>query len=780
LIGIAVIISSCAGEGSAGGRRFSPAKSSDHSLTKFNDNSLASGGDGDGLVSARSKPAGKQLMFEYGPMTAEASGDDARSPPMARGARDRALAAVAVAQRHKAFLLGCALACALLGFVASKALTPRYVAVTQIYIDPGALPGQAKDVPAPGQDSNGFINYVESQSLIVASRAVLERVVANEKLDADPSYYGGWRFPPFFGSSSVPLDPATAAAAVLGSRIQVKRPERTFIIDLSVSDRDPIKAAELANATARAYIDVSSSWQSDASRQAEVSLAGRLEVLRKRVLDAEKKVEDFKVANGLVGTRDLLVTEQQLRDVNGQVMVARAKAAEAQARLDQIENAHRRGGDVAAIASQINSASLSALRAQQALARQRLADLTGQLGPRHPQVIDAEAQVRAADAAVDAELTRFAQSQRIEFESAKQLEASLSFQLDDLKAQSNANGQSSIGLRDLEREADAARSVYELFVTRSRDAGEIQRVEPSRTRIISLATAPKSRAFPPSGALMATVGLLLGLGLGVAGSLARERRAVAAPPDASAAEQEREANGATVRPAATFAITPRSRLETAQRTQSLDWLDLTGLGFPALPADADSAEFDAILDALGVDEGLGQGSRPILAVAVVGSNGHGLRTSLAINLALCAAWRGVHVALVDAAERNAKLTRAIRHAAQTPILDQGAFYLAANRVVVALPKGFDAEIGRMRPDELLQSLTRLRDEAVELIICDGPDPGEGGAARILGLIDEIVAFEETPGDDGAQSLWRALADAGVTARALVRFDAVRPAQQKRA
>ncbi len=199
-----------------------------------------------------------------------------------------------------------------------------------------------------------------------------------------------------------------------------------------------------------------------------------------------------------------------------------------------------------------------------------------------------------------------------------------------------------------------------------------------------------------------------------------------------------------------------------------------------MPADADGAEFDAILDALGLDDGPRQGSRRVRAFAVAGSNGDGLRTALAINLALCAARRGVHVALIDAAERNAKLTRAIRHAAQTPILNQGAFYLAANRVLLALPKGFDAEIGRMRPDELLQSLTRLRDEAIELIICDGPDPGDRGAARILGLVDEVVAFEETPGDDGAQSLWRALADAGVTARALVRFDAVRPAQQKRA
>ena len=719
-------------------------------------------------------------MFEYGPIAAETSGADARTPLPASSVRERALAAAAVAERHKAVILVCALAFALLGFIASKALTPRYVAVTQIYVDPGALPGESKDVLAPGQDSNGFINYVESQSLIITSRAVLERVVANEKLDADHGFAGGWRFPSFFASSAGPFDPAAAAVAALESRIQVKRPERTFIIDLSVSDRDPVKAAELANATAQAYMDVSSSWQADASRQTEGSLAGGIVALRKRVLDAERKVEDFKADNGLVGTRDLLVTEQQLRDMNAQMMVARSKEAEARARLDQIEKARQSGGDVAALASEINSASLSALRGQQALARQRLAYLTGELGSRHPQVIDAKAQVGAADAAVDAELTRFAESQRIEYQSAKQLEASLGRQLDELKEQTNANGQSSVGLRDLEREADAARSVYELFVTRSRNAGEILRIESTRSRIVSLATAPKSRAFPPSGTLMAAFGLLIGLGLGIVGSLARDRLVVTPPPEVPDPTPKRAADDASARPAATFTITRRSRLETTQRSQFLDRLDLAGLGFPALPADADSGEFEAILHVLGVDERLHEGAQPALTIAIVGPNGDGLRTSLAINLTLCAARRGSHVALIDAAEHDAKLTRAVRRAAKTPVLNQGAFYLAANRIVLALPQAFDAEIGQMRPDELLHSLTRLEDEAFELIICDGPDANDGDAARIFGLVDEVVAIDETPGQEGSQSLRQALADAGVVARALVRYDAARPQQRMRA
>jgi uncharacterized protein involved in exopolysaccharide biosynthesis len=720
--------------------------------------------------------AGFETMFEYGPPAGVSSDGDARPLNPGAGVLERARLAMRIARRQQALILGCALACALAGYGASKLLTPRYVATTQIYIDPGNLPGADKDALAPGQDSNGFINYVESQSLIITSRNVLERVVADEKLDADPDFTHASGFPFLTGGPSGAAELADAAAATLGTRIQVKRPERTFIIDLSVSDRDPLKAAELANATARGYIEVLSSLLSDASRRTEASLAGRLVELRKRVLEAEKKVEDFKAENGLVGTRDLLVADQQLRDMNAQIIVARTKAAEARAQLDQIEIDRKGGGGVAAIASQLNSASLTALRTQQAQARQRLADVSGQLGPRHPDVIDAKARVAAADAAVDAELARFARSQRIEYDRARQLEQSLSRQLDALKQQSNENGQSAIGLRDLERQAEGARGVYDLFVTRSRESGEIQQVEPTRTRIISLATAPKSRAWPPSGIVMAVAGLLLGLGLGAAGALARERLIAAPAPSAALEPQTGEASEAPEVPTPTFLISSRSRLESLQWAQPLERLDLAGLGFPVLSSDADSAEFDALLAALG-PFGAARGVRTI---AVVGANDPGLRAALAINLALCAARRGLRGALIDAAERNARLTRAVRHATHTPILGGGPLFRTANNILLALPKATDAGIGRIHADDLHRRIAGLRGEAIELIICEGPNASDPGAARMLALADQAIVCGEAIGRSGADPILAALSEAGLGASAIVRFEAIEQRQKMRA
>ena len=103
-------------------------------------------------------------------------------------------------------------------------------------------------------------------------------------------------------------------------------------------------------------------------------------------------------------------------------------------------------------------------------------------------------------------------------------------------------------------------------------------------------------------------------------------------------------------------------LRIRTRRQSLDRLDLIDLGFPALPDSADAAEFEAVLKAVDFTCPRSRdlpraGSRRRFVLVVAGSNEFGDRTALAINLALTAARGGARVVLLDAAGRNAKLTR---------------------------------------------------------------------------------------------------------------------------
>src|SRR5262249_45396084 len=159
-------------------------------------------------------------------------------------------------------------------------------------------------------------------------------------------------------------------------------------VDLAVTTGDAEKSVAITNAIVRAYIEDQAKARSEAARRATETLSSRLQELRNRVRDAEEAVERYKAQNDIIGASGQLVTEQQLREINNQLMLAGARAGEAKARFEQIMRLQRSGVDPGAIAEAVVSPTVAALRAQYAEVVRREAELSARLGDRHPLVVD--------------------------------------------------------------------------------------------------------------------------------------------------------------------------------------------------------------------------------------------------------------------------------------------------------------------------------------------------------------------------------------------------------
>lgn len=412
-----------------------------------------------------------------------------------------------------------------LAYGASRVMTPRFVSTAQIFVDPRGLQVFDNELTPRQQDSNTAINFVESQARIVTSQSVLSRVIDSERLTEDPEFNGqggaSWAVGLLksFGMGRVGEESLEQrerlALNALYDRVIVRRPERTFVIEVTVRAADPDKAARLANAVAHAYIDSQTAARADAARRATQSLTNRLDELRTRVRSAEERVEDFRRRNGLFGTRTQLVSEQQLTDANTQLAQAQARVSEAQARQEQIQASLRVASQAGALPEAVLSPTIAALRGQQAEARRRLADVQTEFGPRHPVVRNAQAQVSDLDRAITEELGRIAQAARAELDRARSAEAAQRRLVDDLSRQTSDAGQAFVQLRELQREVDVNRNLLQAFLARSRETGELERVDTNNARIITVAQPPRDRVFPPRGVVMAMAGLVLGGGLGV-------------------------------------------------------------------------------------------------------------------------------------------------------------------------------------------------------------------------------------------------------------------------
>jgi uncharacterized protein involved in exopolysaccharide biosynthesis len=259
---------------------------------------------------------------------------------------------LAVLWRGKATLLWTTAASLLIAVMFVLIVPHRYTATTQILIDPTDLHAVGNELTPTNQANDATVLQVESQVRVLTSDSVLQRVVKAEALDKDAEFAGQ--------AAGEGTDSTAAALNALKRSIQVKRAERTYVVDVTVTTREPAKSARIANAIAEAYLQEQTAVRSDAARQVSQSLSSRLTELKDRVRAAEDRVEAFKQRNNILGASGQLVNEQQLTEMNNQLSAARARTAAAKARFDQVQQVQLSKNEFGAFPEAVQSQTITA------------------------------------------------------------------------------------------------------------------------------------------------------------------------------------------------------------------------------------------------------------------------------------------------------------------------------------------------------------------------------------------------------------------------------------
>ena len=131
-------------------------------------------------------------------------------------------------------------------------------------------------------------------------------------------------------------------------------------------------------------------------------------------------------------------------------------------------------------------------------------------------MIEARAQLREAQQQIGGEITRIAEASRIDYERALANETTLANNLATLKQRAVDTGLASVKLRELEREAEASRAVYESFLMRAREIREQEHLDTANVRILADAQPLSGRSWPPRRMLILPALLVIGLFGGIA------------------------------------------------------------------------------------------------------------------------------------------------------------------------------------------------------------------------------------------------------------------------
>lgn len=446
-------------------------------------------------------------------------------------------------RRHRWLIPLTALAIIGLAYFAALAITPKYTSTAKILLQPhreNLFGGETvlKDLSVE-------TSSVDSQILLVSSVNVLRRVVETEQLTED-SEFGGPGKPGIvdtllefigFGSKFEGEQPRTGqrfanpippkllrTISRLEKALEVQRVNRTLVLAVSVTSEDREKAAHLANAIASAYVGDQLDASYEGIKRGSTWLSERLDGLTMQLQKSEEAVALFRKQHNLLSANSSdksTVSEQQLSELNQKLIEVRAESAEKFAKFKQAAEKVSRGENLEAIPEVVRSNLISDLRKQQAEVSRKEADLAAHRGDRHPLVIDARAERRQIDRAIDAEIKRILANLKNDYNIAHAREVSLEKSLTEVTTQTGLDSETGVRLRQLERINDANKALFENMISRAKITQEQSNFQEQEARIISPATVPTAPSFPKKGLIVSLAGVV-GLLLGVGGAVARD------------------------------------------------------------------------------------------------------------------------------------------------------------------------------------------------------------------------------------------------------------------
>jgi polysaccharide biosynthesis transport protein len=417
---------------------------------------------------------------------------------------------------------------------------PTYTAQVQILLgNPRTQFVQQQSlIPDPAVD----LGQIETQLQIIKSRAIAVAVINQLKLADDldlgasshsPSILlarlRSWIAPtsqaPKYGEDQ----PSETAIVIFQSRLTAARASFSNVIEVSYSASNAVRAAEVANAVANAYLTDQQKARVEANRSATNWLHQRLQDLGDQALEAERTVSEYKSNNNIITPDGKPINDQQITDLNGRLVAARSAAADASARVNRYQailganspDSSSIGTLDSAGPDSVSSPIINNLRTQFLELVRREREWSARFGRDHAAVVNLRAKMHDLRSSIQDEVRRLAEASRSELDIAKQRQQEIENQLSTAVSQSRSTNTAELTIRELESRAKELRSMYGTFLQRYMGSMQQESFPVSETRVIYPAATPQSKSKPKTAMALA-LGLFGGIALGIGLGLLRD------------------------------------------------------------------------------------------------------------------------------------------------------------------------------------------------------------------------------------------------------------------
>jgi len=411
-------------------------------------------------------------------------------------------------------------------------ITPIYRAVATLLIEQRA----AKAVSIEeiyGLEGSGS-EYLQTQFELLKSRELAERVVLELRLTEHPEFdprqqpepfldpKGWWadldvrRLLPFTLPEDLEpreADPAEILDQVVdafGNRITVSPVMKTQLVKIHVDMADAQLAAIAANALAKAYIESQLEAKLSMSQTATSWMNSQLTELKYNLQLSEQRLQLFREQENLVDVQGVTtVSAGELSGTGSRLIDARRARAEAESQYRQVSTMRDGGWDrLATVPAVLSDPLVQQFRAAEAMARSKVQEMTRKYGPKYPKMIAAQTELNSATASLKAQVEQVVASIEREYQLALANEQSLQSSFEQNKGEIQDITRKEFELRELQREVDTNRQLYDTFMTRLKETSATQDFDAVNARVVEKAVAPKVPVKPKKSLIVLISGLL--------------------------------------------------------------------------------------------------------------------------------------------------------------------------------------------------------------------------------------------------------------------------------
>ena len=432
-------------------------------------------------------------------------------------------------------------------------------------------------------------------------------------------------------------DPAVRQSVLktLKGNLTVALVPKADIIRIGYSSLSAQLSADIVNKLIQDYIQRSFQTRFESTQRVSVWLSKQLDDLREQVDTAQHNMLDLQKRLGTLGFdashNQIATSLEDLAKAEGLAKLARILA---EARYRTLSES-----DPDTISTSLDATpglqqnALTSLRAVLATAKANYALLSANLGPNHPSVMAAKAEVDELQKQVNAEENRLVTQAKQAFLLSQSNEAQTNQALEDQKAAAYRLRDDLVQYTIQERVYESNRTLYEELMQRLRTAGITAGLESLEIDIVDQATIPATPTLTPRSTLVLTwsaVGLVAGILLAfLVESLDTGLRTVA------------EVESVTELPS--LAVIPRAKRSSPDQIAAMSMVE-RNVDVLTQPKSQFTEAFRSLRTALMLST-VGREPRYILFTSATPSEG---KTTTATNLAVILSQRGTKVLLIDA------------------------------------------------------------------------------------------------------------------------------------